>query len=103
MLQSYNNINTNGYYKPNVKDVKYHYENLELKDFLKVLPGKKEIDIYAERRGEKSWKCFCPLSHNHKVGYDVKPSLIVTEKSAEQVQREQEKIDQNPNKRGMTA
>ena len=38
---------------------------------------------------------FCPLSHNHKVGYDVKPSLIVTEKSAEQVQREQEKIDQN--------
>ena len=79
MLQSYNNINTNGYYKPNVKDVKYHYENLELKDFLKVLPGKKEIDIYAERRGEKSWKCFCPLSHNHKVGYDVKPSLIPAE------------------------
>ena len=79
MLQTHNSNYSNGHYRPKPKVVEYNYQNLELKDWLRVLPGKKEKDIYAERRGENTYKCFCPLSHNHKIGYDVKPSLLVTE------------------------
>jgi len=103
MLQTHNSNYSNGHYRPKPKVVEYNYQNLELKDWLRVLPGKKEKDIYAERRGENTYKCFCPLSHNHKIGYDVKPSLLVTEKSLAQVQQEQEKLNRNPDKKGMIA
>ena len=50
MLQSYNNINTNGYYKPNVKGVKYHYENLELKIFKSITRQKRNRYLHERRR-----------------------------------------------------